>query len=933
MAMSKDKIDTLKEEISDDVEKIAASTRFDEQDYYKIEQKCCDIIDILNDNDPDEFKLDQKFAKLFVDVDGFGYAYFYKKPREEGKEKYKEKIYKYFQNIKDIIDIEDVKNIKDIKNIEDIKDIKDSSTFERKMFSLLIQHYYILCNKFNDIEVGLKMLLVNYEDKYFEHSKIEDQYVETMCGLISWCGRRGDSGYAFNGLNILENNIDEIKSDKILLSILDNLTFKNQHVSNDVKDKQIKVLIDSLYKKIKKDSKDGELQKNLQICFLVFPKIMISVLQHQDELYNFENPDIKADSENYFTVKKTNGDSSIIKNIVYFVSDKVRYEIELCDSKKLILEFENDSIIAYSGVADDKNKLELDHVDQIDMIFRYNKYKKLIDSINLYIDLPIEKREIFISHIYLKDKYVKTKDKDVYKTYNISLDGQFEYNDGKFKKLDNDVMNDFFNKYIESACIVVGKNGDGKTNFLDFIRNYLFIILNTYEKASDKIETDERLTKINKRYEYFIIVKENIIQAGTTKTIYSYAKSKGIIFNESQSEIEDFEEYVKKNTSDTNLVFFTNAENQNEYFAVNTEIDNKSENTIDLTSRYINTNRNLILATLQKSEDKSVDENMYLKSNQEFIRQIIYLTYYLENKKYLPEVNSSNKVKVYADHIEIDTINLDVNPLEALGALKTLKSYLNAEVNISNEQIEYDKKHYSLRFFSTGEYARFSFFARLFWHIRGYELLENIYNTVFTKLLFSDESLKLNSILLVDEGELYYHPEWQRKYIQDLVTAINCFFENKISDEDKIEMQDKKIQIVLTSNSPFLIADVPNNCINILQSESDQVPKFEKTFAQNIHLLLTDTMFLRETMGEFAKNKIIEIQENVNAYENKVEKRTEEEYIKLVKEINLIGELVIRNFLQNKLNITKSNEFNDILNMITKLPKQEQEALLKKISS
>lgn len=52
-----------------------------------------------------------------------------------------------------------------------------------------------------------------------------------------------------------------------------------------------------------------------------------------------------------------------------------------------------------------------------------------------------------------------------------------------------------------------------------------------------------------------------------------------------------------------------------------------------------------------------------------------------------------------------------------------------------------------------------------------------------------------SAILFIDEGDLYYHPEWQRLYISDLCKIIE-------------EAVPCNLQIIIATNSPFILSDI-----------------------------------------------------------------------------------------------------------------------------
>jgi len=150
------------------------------------------------------------------------------------------------------------------------------------------------------------------------------------------------------------------------------------------------------------------------------------------------------------------------------------------------------------------------------------------------------------------------------------------------------------------------------------------------------------------------------------------------------------------------------------------------------------------------------------------------------------------------------------------------------------------------------------------------------------------------TLLLIDEGESFLHPNWQKKYLSYIVQFIKDNFPNR------------KIHIILTSHSPFLLSDIPKQNIIFLDrykkdEEENQkegnckvVDGLSQTFGANIHTLLSDSFFMKDgLMGEFAKGKINEIIDFFNA-KNEVYKDKQD---KLLKTINTIGEP----FLKEKL--------------------------------
>jgi len=152
-----------------------------------------------------------------------------------------------------------------------------------------------------------------------------------------------------------------------------------------------------------------------------------------------------------------------------------------------------------------------------------------------------------------------------------------------------------------------------------------------------------------------------------------------------------------------------------------------------------------------------------------------------------------------------------------------------------------------------------------------------------------------NSILLIDEIELYLHPTWQKK-------ILNILF--KI-----LEIKKDEIQILIATHSPFILSDLPKENI-IFLDKGKQVKGTEKkqTFGANIHTLLSDSFFMEEgLMGEFAKGKIDKAIKLLN------QEYLDEKDLKYCEQIiSIIGEPIVKNKLQRMLDSKRLRKIDEI---------------------
>jgi len=169
-------------------------------------------------------------------------------------------------------------------------------------------------------------------------------------------------------------------------------------------------------------------------------------------------------------------------------------------------------------------------------------------------------------------------------------------------------------------------------------------------------------------------------------------------------------------------------------------------------------------------------------------------------------------------------------------------------------------------------------------------LYSNLFSAAKTINLTPNKSV----ILCIDEGDLYMHPEWQRNFLNDLIKFIATNFKSK------------QVQLILTSHSPFLISDLPKECVILLGKDGveDRQIKENSSFGANIHQLFSNQFFLSEngTMGAFAKEKIL------NLFE-KIPKMKETDLKDAENLISMVGEPVLRYRLKDELEKHVSNKF------------------------
>jgi len=166
----------------------------------------------------------------------------------------------------------------------------------------------------------------------------------------------------------------------------------------------------------------------------------------------------------------------------------------------------------------------------------------------------------------------------------------------------------------------------------------------------------------------------------------------------------------------------------------------------------------------------------------------------------------------------------------------------------------------------------------------GHKAYINIFASMFNELKWIR---KTNLLICIDEGDLYLHPRWQTEFLDRLLTFLPQIFGGRI-------------QIILTSHSPFLLSDLPKQSINIFKDgiKSQVINGCDlkhETFAGNVYKLYEEPFFLgNQRLSLFATKKINYLIENIKT-------KQELNFTELEHYISLIGDDIIRHHLERQL--------------------------------
>ncbi len=228
---------------------------------------------------------------------------------------------------------------------------------------------------------------------------------------------------------------------------------------------------------------------------------------------------------------------------------------------------------------------------------------------------------------------------------------------------------------------------------------------------------------------------------------------------------------------------------------------------------------------------------------------------------------------------DIDVLYIDSNKPDSYECINKLKEYFSMRSFVVAHYFDLYFSHvpYSTSRLSSGEYDMLKFFSRL-------------YDAVCIQPSRFD-NLTSPQLLLIDEAENSYHPEWQRKFVSLLVKFTQALYGRTGNH--------RAFQIILTTHSPILLSDIPRMFVNYLEKDEETglvsvSSRQPETFGTNVFELYKHAFFMdKGLIGEFAQDKIRGVQ---YAIEHRTLSRDE-----ILQTIELIGDKAIKIYFYSLL--------------------------------
>jgi len=474
-------------------------------------------------------------------------------------------------------------------------------------------------------------------------------------------------------------------------------------------------------------------------------------------------------------------------------------------------------------------------------------------------------------------------------------------------------LKDFFGENINITAIV-GENGSGKSGIYETINSLIEDLKNhKFYKDSGFPSTKNILVfKLNKKLYYISTIKLNTI---ATKIVDDFSLDiEQITYSFDNKKIfdSDFEEIIDKNKIKLeeneiakiltdNLVYKKDFKLSSfMYIPYKIEIFNsfEYEKIIDGIKEKLINEEFKKASSVPFEEEKDAEQQMHynidnLKDNIDKLKEDIedeyhqfLIIWFIENHyfdSYL--LNKKEKLlEVYEKQEENEKINED--------------AFLNPPTKNIDEFTEHEKELYFYNFHYYFSFDFEDYLGRKFLDLsHGERVFFGQLISIYHKLTKSEKDFLLN----FDEPELTLHPNWQKKYIIELLNLLKQFKNN--------------IHTIITSHSPFILSDLPKDNVVFLKKDEKMGNCINDTnnvdinpFGANIHTLLSHGFFMKDgLMGEFAKSKIDNIIEKLK---DKKFNPTKEEKIKILATIKMIGEEFLKEKLLKmyEIKFPKSNE-------------------------
>jgi hypothetical protein len=136
----------------------------------------------------------------------------------------------------------------------------------------------------------------------------------------------------------------------------------------------------------------------------------------------------------------------------------------------------------------------------------------------------------------------------------------------------------------------------------------------------------------------------------------------------------------------------------------------------------------------------------------------------------------------------------------------------------------------------------------------------DLFSSLHSTIQASQHSAGDTCVLLLDEPDCRFHPEWSRRLISSLNSLLQTEPFNQYS-----------YQVVISTHSPLLVSDVPKESIHCFVRDLDtnevSIKSSRYGFMSNLMDLLTDSFYTDSVFGAYSENYVNQIINEIEALE------------------------------------------------------------------
>jgi hypothetical protein len=231
------------------------------------------------------------------------------------------------------------------------------------------------------------------------------------------------------------------------------------------------------------------------------------------------------------------------------------------------------------------------------------------------------------------------------------------------------------------------------------------------------------------------------------------------------------------------------------------------------------------------------------------------------------------------DRVTDNWRRITINESEALNIIDMYDAF---NESFNNEWFSFDEKP-MFGFtpdiaVSSGEQSFLNLFSTLYFHASNITAGIDIDQYNFHSL----KGIKEDILLLLDEGDNAFHPQWKKAYIKYLREILPLIFKGF------------KLQVIITSHDPLTLSDLPKSNVVYLERVDGQTrvgnSESKKTFGANIADLLKDSFFIQDgQIGDFVGGQIDKVIRDIRSGQISSDRRIEIERV-----ISTIDEPVLK---------------------------------------